>query len=436
MKRIAICLSGESRALDLTKKLFSSLQGTEEYSIDFFIATWDSNYNSAYLYFPNLKGCEILNEEEWKEHTNIRYKSNNFKYSFLLKKCNLLKQKYELDNNFVYDCVVISRIDVIFRNLLNGIDGFLRLQEESDVQGLVVNSNDSISYCNKNTAALDDNFCITNSLTSDVYTNIHFLYYGKTTNKLSHSLEINAHILRRFNIIYSGSGATIKIVRPSNVHLWIEALVKKNALDYKNKSNSINGFEHVKHTVNNLRLQVQYEGSVIIDIRNKDYVFDKLGYLSLLEQFIFNLAFKFDKAKIIFLGDKYAKDRIEKLNLRIKNYEVIENKTIKNVLNLIDSENILLTSPNSFISFQHNFFYDQCIDYELAYLHTKLTDIPYNFLLAIKGSMKTKLLDLDFDSLEDIDLIGFSKEFDSILRHNIYNATDIDKVKSIYHSLI
>ena len=50
--------------------------------------------------------------------------------------------------------------------------------------------------------------------------------------------------------------------------------------------------------------------------------------------------------------------------------------------------------------------------------------------------MKTKLLDLDFDSLEDIDLIGFSKEFDSILRHNIYNATDIDKVKSIYHSLI
>ena len=235
MKRVAICLSGETRAFDLTKKLFSSLQGTEEYSIDFFIATWDSNYTSEFLYFPNLKGCEILKDKEWKEHTNIRFKSNNFKYSFLLKKCNLLKQKYELDNNFTYDCVVISRIDVIFKHLLRGIDNFLEEQERYDFEGLVVKANDEINYNDKNTPILDDNFCITNSLTSDLYTNIHFLYYGKTTNKLSHSLEINAYILRRFNILTTNASASVAIIRPSNVHLWIEALVRNNALDYKSE---------------------------------------------------------------------------------------------------------------------------------------------------------------------------------------------------------
>ena len=436
MKRVAICLSGETRAFDLTKKLFSSLQGTEEYSIDFFIATWDSNYTSEFLYFPNLKGCEILKDKEWKEHTNIRFKSNNFKYSFLLKKCNLLKQKYELDNNFTYDCVVISRIDVIFKHLLRGIDNFLEEQERYDFEGLVVKANDEINYNDKNTPILDDNFCITNSLTSDLYTNIHFLYYGKTTNKLSHSLEINAYILRRFNILTTNASASVAIIRPSNVHLWIEALVRNNALDYKIRNNFDIGFKNAREEINNLRLQTSFNGSVIIDIRNKDFVFDKLGYLSFLEQFILNLAFKADHSKVIFLGNKGVKNKIEKLNLKINSYEVIENETIKKVLTLIDSKNILFTSPNSFISFQHNFFYDQCINYDLAYLHDKHSKTPYSFLFTIKDSIKNKFLDLNFDSLEDIDLKEFSKEIESVLRHNIYDITDIDKVKNIYQSLI
>jgi|13_taG_2_1085334.scaffolds.fasta_scaffold03682_8 hypothetical protein len=436
MKRIAICLSGETRAFDLTKRLNSTLVETEEYTIDFFIATWDSNYTSEYLYYPNLKGCEILKEEEWEEHTNIRYKSNNFKYSFLLKKCNLLKQKYELDNNFVYDCVVISRIDVIFRQLLTGIDQFLEEQEQYDFDGLVVKANDEASYCDKNTSVLDDNFCITNSLTSDLYTNIHFLYYGKSTNKLSHSLEINAYILRRFNIIHTNAGATVNIVRPSNVHLWIEVLVRNNALDYNMRNDCETGFQNARVEVYNVRLQVQFRGSIIIDIRNKDYVFDKLGYLSLLEQFISNLALKSEYSKVILLGNKGAKDKIEKLNLRLENYKVVENKTIKEVLALVDSNNILLTSPNSFISFDHNFFYEKCTSNDLVYLRDKTSRIPYNYLFVIKGSVINKLLDLNFDSLEDIDLKALSKEVESVARYNLHNTTDIDKVKNIYQSLI
>ena len=436
MKRIAICLSGETRAFDLTKRLNSSLAETEEYSIDFFIATWDSNYNSEYLYFPNLKGCEILKEEEWKEHTNIRYKSNNFKYSFLLKKCNLLKQKYELDNNFVYDCVIISRTDVIFKHLLSGLDQFFEEQGRYHFNGLVVKANDEINYCDKNTAVLDDNFCITNSLTSDLYTNIHFLYYGKSTNKLSHSLEINAYILRRFNIIHTNAGATVSIVRPSNVHLWIKALVRDNALDYNKRNNFITGFKNAREEVYNVRLQVQFRGLIIIDIRNKDYVFDKLGYLSLLEQFILNLAFKSENSEVILLGNKGAKDKIEKLNLRLENYTVVENKTIKEVLSWISSKNILLTSPNNFITFNHNYFYDNCTNNDLVCLHDKTNRIPYNYLFAIKGSVINKLLDLNFDFLEDIDLKALSKEVESVKWYNLLNATDIDKVKNIYQSLI
>jgi hypothetical protein len=149
-----------------------------------------------------------------------------------------------------------------------------------------------------------------------------------------------------------------------------------------------------------------------------------------------NLAFKSENSEVILLGNKGAKDKIEKLNLRLENYMVVENKTIKEVLSWISSKNILLTSPNNFITFNHNYFYDNCTNNDLVCLHDKTNRIPYNYLFAIKGSVINKLLDLNFDFLEDIDLKALSKEVESVKWYNLLNATDIDKVKNIYQSLI
>lgn len=436
MKRVAICLSGETRALDLTKKFFNTLQDIEQYSIDIFIATWDSNYSKEFSFFRNLKGYEIFKEDEWKKHTTQGYVSNNFKYSFLLKKCNLLKQKYELENNFTYDCVVISRIDVIFKNIQDGIRQLISEQEESQVKGLVIYANDAIRYCDKNTPVIDDNFCITNSLTSDIYTNIHFLYYGKTVNKFSHSLEINAHIMRRFNIIYNGSAATVSIVRPTNEYSWIYLLNKNKIFSYKQIEEFQVNLKNVKQSVNNVRLQVNFPGAIIIDLRKKDFVFEKLGYLSLLEQFILNLGTRLNQSKVVFLGDKGITEKINKLKLGIKNYEIVEEKTLKQTLQKETSNKIIITSPKNFISFQHNFFYHDCVDYDLGYLNYKESEKKaYPYLFSLNNETKNKLLKLDFNYIEDINLIEFSKEVNKVLHQELYQATDIDKVKNIYQSL-
>ena len=441
MKRVAICLSGETRSLDITKKLFSTIHKIKGYDIDFFIATWDSCYNEQYLSFPKLKAYDILNEKDWVKQTELGYKSNNFKYSFLLKKCNLLKQKYEIDNKFTYDCVIISRIDAIFIDIQSGIKQLIESNIDYDYNGIEAYLNDTIRYSNKNTPSVDDNFCIQNSLTSDIYTNIHFLYYGDTMNKFSHSLEINAYILRRYNIVTNSSDARIGLCRPSNIHLWIRELVKNNSLNYSSEESFKSSFKNAKRSVNNLRIQCIYDGAILIDIRNKEYVFDKIGFLTILQQFINNLAVRLEDSDLIIIGDIGDKCKVEALNIRINNLKVTEGESIKQVLKTVKKDNILLTTPTNFISFQHNFFYDKCIQSELAYLNLRRNNTPelekpYSSFFTIQNSVKNKLLELDFDLLEDIDLTTFSKQFNNVLRQKLYESTDIDNLKNIYQSLI
>ena len=106
MKRVAICLSGEARSLEVTKDLFKSVENISDYQFDFFISTWKSGYDTTVKCFPHLKGCSILDESKYIEHTKIIKESNNFKYSFLLKHCNLLKQQYEYKNKLVSKVVL------------------------------------------------------------------------------------------------------------------------------------------------------------------------------------------------------------------------------------------------------------------------------------------------------------------------------------------
>ena len=55
MKKIAICLSGEARSLELTKPFYETICKLEEYDVSFFITTWTSNFdnkiNKGFIYF-------------------------------------------------------------------------------------------------------------------------------------------------------------------------------------------------------------------------------------------------------------------------------------------------------------------------------------------------------------------------------------------------
>ena len=418
MKRVAICLSGEARSLEVTKDLFKSVENISDYQFDFFISTWKSGYDTTVKCFPHLKGCSILDESKYIEHTKIIKESNNFKYSFLLKHCNLLKQQYEYKNNFQYDCVIVTRLDIIFTNLINGLNQFFEDSERNSFNGLTIFTNDNIKL-NNSMVQVDDNFSMMNSVTSDVYTNIHFLYYKDISNKRNHSLEINAYIVKRLGITYRQSVCSIIIIRPSSVYQWISTLTKNRALDYTWKDFR-NKVINTKKSLNNLRIQSHVVGHVIIDLRDKQFMFDKIGYRTFLEAYFDNLAFRPKHSKVIYLTDKN------------KNLKEVIKSCIKNEVRP-QEDLIMVTKPKRFLNFQYNNFYESAQYHDISYLTNN--EKPINDIVIFKKEAKDKILDLQFNSIEDIDLNTFSSSFANTLTMPILDSTDLINVRNIYQTI-
>ena len=125
--KVAICIAGEMRYWEITKKIFNSLDA------DIFISTWDTNDrqdNYPYKFHGNnnmnmdiINSLDNLKEAEFlpKEVEN-KFTFNIPKYWYLIHRCNLLKTKQEVKKNFKYDCVLITRPDVLYdENLLDSL---------------------------------------------------------------------------------------------------------------------------------------------------------------------------------------------------------------------------------------------------------------------------------------------------------------------------
>ena len=117
--KVAICIAGEMRYWEITKKIFNSLDD------DIFISTWDTNDrqdNYPYKFHGNknindeiVDGLDNLVEAEFlpKEIEN-KFTFNIPKYWYLIHRCNILKNKQEVKENFKYDLVLITRTDVLY----------------------------------------------------------------------------------------------------------------------------------------------------------------------------------------------------------------------------------------------------------------------------------------------------------------------------------
>tara|TARA_B100001564_G_scaffold33100_1_gene24255 strand:- start:1476 stop:2165 length:690 start_codon:yes stop_codon:yes gene_type:complete len=120
MSKIAICIAGEMRYWEITKNIFNSLDA------DIFISTWDTNDrqdNYPYKFHGNknindeiVDGLDNLAEVEFlpKEIEN-KFTFNIPKYWYLIHRCNILKTKREVKENFKYDCVIVTRPDSILK---------------------------------------------------------------------------------------------------------------------------------------------------------------------------------------------------------------------------------------------------------------------------------------------------------------------------------
>ena len=120
MNKVAICIAGEMRYWEITKNIFNSLDA------DIFISTWDTNDrqdNYPYKFHGNknindeiVDGLDNLIEAEFlPKEIESKFTFNIPKYWYLIHRCNILKTKREVKENFKYDCVIVTRPDSILK---------------------------------------------------------------------------------------------------------------------------------------------------------------------------------------------------------------------------------------------------------------------------------------------------------------------------------
>lgn len=137
--KVAVCLSGQPRywkqCVDSIKQHFESRTITydgREIEVDYFIHTWDTNtwkhqtqktactlekiddidcLKSELELAFSPKVIEIESEND-VFNNGIDYAWKSLFYSFM--KSVFQKRNYELENNFEYDCVIKTRLDLIF----------------------------------------------------------------------------------------------------------------------------------------------------------------------------------------------------------------------------------------------------------------------------------------------------------------------------------
>ena len=106
MNKVAVCIVGEMRYWEITKHIF------KDWEVDFFISTWDTTNRGEDNYPYKFHGNTNINEDILEtlkpkdyEFLGREYESKNDfhmeKYYYLIHRCNLLKTKYEMDNNFI-----------------------------------------------------------------------------------------------------------------------------------------------------------------------------------------------------------------------------------------------------------------------------------------------------------------------------------------------
>lgn len=127
--KIAICLSGELRTykdcLENISKFFNRISHPDfDIELDYFIHTWDKNdYKPQYKKTKNISNAVLdidyiksyINLVNYKQETGGKIEMIGWKSMFYsIQYCNLLKQNYEVENNFTYDMVIRTRFDIFF----------------------------------------------------------------------------------------------------------------------------------------------------------------------------------------------------------------------------------------------------------------------------------------------------------------------------------
>lgn len=178
--KVAVCLSGQPRYFEQTFK-FLYRHILCHYDTDIFIHTWHDQKEVGQRYEGmdkfGLPGIYKEVREDTKEKILSIYKPKLYLFEpqrrfqgtdlefivrslfYSIKICNKLKQFYERENDFRYDCVIRSRFDLRYKSDLN-----LNQFDLNNINARVCGGEKLLRGLN-----MDDNFAFSTSKNMDLY---------------------------------------------------------------------------------------------------------------------------------------------------------------------------------------------------------------------------------------------------------------------------
>lgn len=130
--KIAVCLSAQPRSIEYTVDSILNFFDDPSYEVDFFCHAWDYNTWKTLEDKKIIFGEHETVDAQWLETQIKRFNPKDYSISsrdllypnyhsmpwgslfYSMMNANMLKLKYETENNFKYDYVVKSRYDVVF----------------------------------------------------------------------------------------------------------------------------------------------------------------------------------------------------------------------------------------------------------------------------------------------------------------------------------
>jgi hypothetical protein len=114
--KVAVLLTGELRTWNIAKTYIFDFFDQFPIPVDYYFVTWNKSLAekvSADLITKSFSDKNLIGLKIEEESFNEHYSNLNFfKKAHLTKIANILKRRYELDNNFVYDHVIEIRPDI------------------------------------------------------------------------------------------------------------------------------------------------------------------------------------------------------------------------------------------------------------------------------------------------------------------------------------
>ena len=254
--RVAVCLGGLFKDWDLSRLFFRQWENAyPDISFEYFISTWSKTW------YSKIDNLDETVEKKWQEGSittqgdgevvdvtensfigdfndgqlkdydvvdpsRYSFSDHPHKWTFHLFNCNLLKTKYELENNFKYDLVFCTRPDMIF--LITGSFkkalGYFLNGKKTDIDTLELIGGGNCRILEHRKFSdwdVEYDFIIGKSSTIDIVAGLYrYVYMNKKYNTIISAHSTLFYFMRYAGLMFNTSNIAIKKIGDSLRLTW------------------------------------------------------------------------------------------------------------------------------------------------------------------------------------------------------------------------